>query len=394
MLSHSLNNKGSVMYRRLLFLALVTAGCRDAVGPHVHGAQSPAFATAAGAGITLDQQNGIFGDAIPWGANGTHIGKGFTPRNPHVGDAIVATFFWVGGTNSIVDVTDHLSDAAQTPVGNAYTLVEYVTLNGISMATYIATNVRGFTDASTATDSILAVHAIFSERVAEGGMLISAWSGVSSTTPQALGSHRSATGTGTTPTVADPGAIPVNAGALALGVTMSDRVVGLGTPPGFANVNEGDDSLLKGDAEYVVQGSAAGTADPQWTWFFDQAASSGTWLATAFALNPAAVHLAFTAQPTTTMPLMTIHPPVKVAVVDDQGGTLTSFTGTITIAIGRNGGTLMPGTLSGTRTVAVVNGVATFADLSIDQPGSGYTLVATGAGVTGAESAGFNIGPL
>jgi len=42
--------------------------------------------------------------------------------------------------------------------------------------------------------------------------------------------------------------------------------------------------------------------------------------------------------------------------------------------------------------VTAVNGVATFTDLSIDQPGNGYTLVVSGAGVTGAESSSFNIG--
>src|SRR5437660_1664141 len=83
--------------------------------------------------------------------------------------------------------------------------------------------------------------------------------------------------------IAAPGAIPVNAGALAFGVTMSNRVVGLGTPAGFTNVNEGEDPQVKGDAESVVPASA-GSADPQWTWFFDQTSSPGTWLATVVAL--------------------------------------------------------------------------------------------------------------
>jgi hypothetical protein len=39
-----------------------------------------------------------------------------------------------------------------------------------------------------------------------------------------------------------------------------------------------------------------------------------------------------------------------------------------------------------------VNGVATFADLSIDQLGNGYTLVVTAGGTSGAESAPFDIG--
>ena len=63
----------------------------------------------------------------------------------------------------------------------------------------------------------------------------------------------------------------------------------------------------------------------------------------------------------------------------------------MSIAIGHNGGMLVPGTLSGTKTVAAVNGVATFADLSIDQLGNGYTLRVSAAGMAGAESAAFNI---
>ena len=48
----------------------------------------------------------------------------------------------------------------------------------------------------------------------------------------------------------------------------------------------------------------------------------------------------------------------------------------VTIAIGANPG---GGTLSGTTTATVSGGVATFSNLSINQPGTGYTLVATSA---------------
>src|SRR2546426_3778552 len=70
--------------------------------------------------------------------------KGFNPTNPHLGDAIIVTFFWVGSTNTniITSVTDHLADG--TAVGNTYTPVEFVSAGGISMATYVATNVQNF----------------------------------------------------------------------------------------------------------------------------------------------------------------------------------------------------------------------------------------------------------
>jgi hypothetical protein len=375
---------------RLLAVALLVAGCSDAVSPHQHGLHRPSFAATAGAGITLDQANGAF-ESDPWGANGTHIGKGFNPRNPHVGDAIVATFFWHGSTNTIVEVTDHLSDAAQTPVGNTYTLVEYVTADGLSMATYVATNVQGFSDADTNSGKILAVHAIFSARVT-GGVKISAWSGVNTVTAQALAAHRSAAGAGAGITPGGPGSIPLDAGSLAYAVTMSNGHAGFDRPSGFTQIGTGGDTSIIEDGEYAVPGDGA-PVDPRWAWYFSEGSQS-TWLATALALNPAAEHLVFTTQPTTTMPLMTVRPPVQVTVVDGAGNTLTSFTGSVTIAIGRNGGMLIPGTLSGTKTVAAVNGVATFSDLSIDQPGSGYTLTVVGPGVAGAESAPFAIGGL
>src|SRR6185437_10098239 len=56
--------------------------------------------------------------------------------------------------------------------------------------------------------------------------------------------------------------------------------------------------------------------------------------------------------------------------------------------IGTNPGS---GTLSGTTTVAAVNGVATFAGLSIDKSGNGYTLTASDGALAGATSNTFNI---
>jgi hypothetical protein len=100
--------------------------------------------------------------------------------------------------------------------------------------------------------------------------------------------------------------------------------------------------------------------------------------------------LVFTVQPSNTSPLATITPAVKVMALDAQGNTVTTFTGPVTIAIGRNGGLLLPGTLSGTKTVVPVNGIATFSDLRIDQKGNGYTLRVTSSGLN-AESASFNI---
>jgi hypothetical protein len=111
----------------------------------------------------------------------------------------------------------------------------------------------------------------------------------------------------------------------------------------------------------------------------------------AVAVNPAAAdHLIFFQPPTDTAAGQTIVPAVMVAVVDQFGNVVTGDNSdTVTLSIGVNPA---GGTLSGTLTVAVVNGVATFGDLSIDQPGAGYTLHATvGGSLPDIDSNSFSI---
>ena len=105
------------------------------------------------------------------------------------------------------------------------------------------------------------------------------------------------------------------------------------------------------------------------------------------------VPLVFSVQPRNALPypVGTIQPPVQVTAVDAMGNSVRSYTGFVTIVIGRNAGVPTTGTLRGTNQVAAVNGVATFSDLSIDRPGIGYTLLATASGLTGAESGSFTI---
>jgi hypothetical protein len=79
-------------------------------------------------------------------------------------------------------------------------------------------------------------------------------------------------------------------------------------------------------------------------------------------------------------------PAVAVEVVDGAGNRVTSATPTITVAL--DGG---PGTLSGTKVVTAASGLASFGNLSIDQPGT-YKLVASAAGLGSVTSDGFNIG--
>ncbi|HKE91933.1 MAG TPA: hypothetical protein VKB45_16485 [Gemmatimonadales bacterium] len=106
-----------------------------------------------------------------------------------------------------------------------------------------------------------------------------------------------------------------------------------------------------------------------------------------------ATKLIFSVQPSNTTAGATITPAIKVTAQDAQGNTVTTFTGNITVAIGANPS---GGSLSGTKTVPAVFGVATFSDLSINRNGNGYTLTASSSGLAGATSNTFNIllGPL
>jgi hypothetical protein len=114
----------------------------------------------------------------------------------------------------------------------------------------------------------------------------------------------------------------------------------------------------------------------------------------AFAINHAAAdHLVFLQQPTNTTAGQTINPSggVTVEIVDQFNNLLADDnTDTVTVAIGNNPG---GGTLSGTLSQPVAGGIATFADLSIDKAGSGYTLAATGPGSTAGTSSSFAINP-
>ncbi|HYR32181.1 MAG TPA: hypothetical protein VEO93_09690, partial [Gemmatimonadales bacterium] len=153
--------------RRLLLVvgaAALVAACHDAAAP-VGPRPSAATVAVTPAAITLDQQSSVLNDGEPWPGGGTHVGKDFGPTNPHLGDAIVATFFWRGTTNTITTVTDHLCDVNGTPVGNTYTLVDYVTAGGYSMATYVAVNVQNFPDPATTSEQKLCVHALFSNAI-------------------------------------------------------------------------------------------------------------------------------------------------------------------------------------------------------------------------------------
>src|SRR5207248_901417 len=121
------------------------------------------------------------------------------------------------------------------------------------------------------------------------------------------------------------------------------------------------------------------------------AAATGLTGATSSGFNigvGAAAKLVFTVQPSTAAAGAAITPAMQVAVQDAQGNTVTTATTSISLAIGSNSAS---GTLAGTTTVAAVNGVASFANLSINNPGTGYTLTASATALPTATSTAFSI---
>ena len=94
------------------------------------------------------------------------------------------------------------------------------------------------------------------------------------------------------------------------------------------------------------------------------------------------VKLAFLVQPSNALTGAAIAPAVQVAIQDANGNTVTADTNPVAIAL--VGSTDLGGTLS----VTPQNGVASFSNLLVSNPGS-YTLSATSSGLTAATSTSF-----
>ena len=98
--------------------------------------------------------------------------------------------------------------------------------------------------------------------------------------------------------------------------------------------------------------------------------------------------LVFTTQPSNVGVNSPISPPVTVQ-VQDAVGNLVNSNAQVVITLGGNP---TGATLSGTTTTTASSGTATFNNLRINKPGTGYTLTATSpSGLIGASSVSFNV---
>ncbi len=104
-----------------------------------------------------------------------------------------------------------------------------------------------------------------------------------------------------------------------------------------------------------------------------------------------ATRLVFSTQPGGAAQNQPLNPQPVVTAVDNAGNRAYNFSGSVTVTIGTNPSS---GTLAGTTMVNALNGVATFTNLSINNAGNGYTLVASASGLGSVTSNPFNIGDM
>ena len=124
------------------------------------------------------------------------------------------------------------------------------------------------------------------------------------------------------------------------------------------------------------------------------AAGSGLTTATSAPFNVTAVlpasQLVFSIPPANAGAGEPLSPAVQVEIRDGAGNRVTTARDAVTIAFSVNAGS---GTLTGTKTVNAINGIASFSGISINKSAIGYSLAATAGGLTAATSPTFNISP-
>ncbi len=98
--------------------------------------------------------------------------------------------------------------------------------------------------------------------------------------------------------------------------------------------------------------------------------------------------LVFSVEPSNGTTLSPISPDIKVQVQDAGGNLVTTATTAITLGFDYNAGSA---NLSGTFTVNAVGGEASFADISLDKSGIGYSLLANAPGLASGRSVAFDV---
>jgi hypothetical protein len=130
----------------------------------------------------------------------------------------------------------------------------------------------------------------------------------------------------------------------------------------------------------------------------NKAASGYTLIASGGTLSAATTSSTTIVAATAAQWVITTQPPASVAVgapfglvvtaEDGFGNVNTSFNSGVTLTLGSNPGAA---TLGGTVTGNATSGVATFTGLTLNQAGAGYTLIASGSGLSAATTSPFSV---
>ena len=320
-------------------------------------ALSPSRAQAASPSIAIVQ------DRNTEVTSGTTASLPFSKANT-AGDLIVVYVVWDNpGSVTVTDTNGNTYAPATT---------RRTWGNNWSSQVFYASNIRGGSNTVKAT---------FSTGITSFGLeYLHEYSGAASVSPVDV----SASGVGTSAAMSSGAVATTQASDLLFGAGASDDAV---TSPGagFTKRLTGYGNLTE-DRVVTTTGSYAATAKQNGaTWVMQlvafRAASSATGPPTK---------LAFVQSPTSTVTGTTLSPAVTVAVEDANGNIVTTDNATtVSLAIGTNPA---GGNLSGGAAVTVASGIATFSGLSIDTPGTGYTLTASSTpSYSKTTSAAFNI---
>ncbi|HJR36595.1 MAG TPA: Ig-like domain-containing protein, partial [Gemmatimonadales bacterium] len=101
-----------------------------------------------------------------------------------------------------------------------------------------------------------------------------------------------------------------------------------------------------------------------------------------------ATRLAFAEQPGPAVAGAPLTPPIRILLQDDLLTTVIGAANPVTISLAGNPA---GATLGGTTTINATSGVATFNNLTLDRPGTGYTFLVTSPGLSAATSTPFNV---
>ncbi len=161
------------------------------------------------------------------------------------------------------------------------------------------------------------------------------------------------------------------------------------SPSGAEVVGVALDWSSSDEAVATVSGTGEVTAVGNGTASITASFGSVTSDPTSVTVKQAPAQLVFSTEPVggKAEEFLTTQPVIEIE--DANGHVVTIDDATVvTAAIGTNPS---GGVLDGTTSATAASGVASFADLTIDKAGSGYTLTASAGGLTGATSAAFDI---